>query len=50
MTKEEAIEILSNMAWSAGSVDRNEILIAVSMAIKALKGESNDKRTSIRPI
>lgn len=42
MTTEKAIEILSNIAWNAGSVDRNEILIAMSMAIKALKGENNE--------
>ena len=36
MTKEEAIQILSNLNWSAGSVDRDRIIDAISLAIRAL--------------
>ena len=36
MKKEQAIEILSNLNWSAGSVDRDRIIEAISLAIRAL--------------
>ena len=36
MTNNEAIEILSNLRWSAGSVDRDKIAEALFMAIRAL--------------
>ena len=36
MTKEEAIEILLNLNWNMGSVDRDKITEALSLAIRAL--------------
>lgn len=36
MTKEEAIVILKNISWQMGSVEREQNIEAINMAIKAL--------------
>ena len=39
MTKEEAIVILKNISWQMGSVEREQNIEAINMAIEALKAE-----------
>lgn len=46
MEKEKAIEILKNVAWNAGSVDRDEIQAAVATAIIALNEVAPKKLNS----
>lgn len=44
MEKEKAIEILNALAWVQGGPDREEIITAISIAIKALQTESTNGR------
>lgn len=39
MTREEAIVILKNISWQMGSVEREQNIEAINMAIEALKAE-----------
>lgn len=43
MTREEAIVILKNISWQMGSVEREQNIEAINMAIEALSAESNCK-------
>lgn len=47
MTREEAIEILQNIAWSVGSVEREQIQTALDMAIEALSADAVSREDTV---